>query len=534
MRCPAESEKTLRIIAGLFIFLLPFTLICLLLSIFEITALYVGAPAFLGYVACIAAAVWYGWTQQIVAERKERTQEITAIAVVAVPFTALFITAMLLVLSPYTLPMSGVVLARLGAVSDSSIKIWARSPPPATQFSVRYRRSDVISASWTTSGSTTLSEASDYTGVVAVTGLSAASSYEFAVDFDAEASEYVADDLRGSFKTLPAALQPASFRFTSGSCLMQTFYVGYELDGLAAVKTFEPDFWLNLGDYIYADVPITGGIGTSVNGYRALYRRTMQDRHMRALQLSTPGFYQIDDHEITNDITNRQTARLDTLEAGLGVWRTYVAATNPTEEEALFGFAPQASAGDVGTYYSFASGDTCFFVLDTRTEQTDSFTPPAGSDDTSGEGLPGKLGVSQLTHLQNALLAAQGQCVFKVLMSPVPVTPNYSYGREGWGGHGDVDYLLSFIETNGIQGVVFFSADAHVLGVYELSAGVIEISASPYSASPPPFNTITGERGQIVWEQDTFAALTGSRRGTQFAVVDVDTTNTGQLSMEES
>jgi|EP01046_Picozoa_sp_COSAG06_P014576 hypothetical protein len=37
-------------------------------------------------------------------------------------------------------------------------------------------------------------------------------------------------------------------------------------------------------------------------------------------------------------------------------------------------------------------------------------------------------------------------------MSPVPVTPNYSYGREGWGGHGDLPHLLSFIEANDIEG----------------------------------------------------------------------------------
>ena len=37
--------------------------------------------------------------------------------------------------------------------------------------------------------------------------------------------------------------------------------VVYELEGLVAVKSFHPDFWFNLGDIIYADVPITGGIG---------------------------------------------------------------------------------------------------------------------------------------------------------------------------------------------------------------------------------------------------------------------------------
>ena len=37
--------------------------------------------------------------------------------------------------------------------------------------------------------------------------------------------------------------------------------IGYDLEGLVAVQTFKPDFWINLGDIIYADVPITGGIG---------------------------------------------------------------------------------------------------------------------------------------------------------------------------------------------------------------------------------------------------------------------------------
>ena len=62
------------------------------------------------------------------------------------------------------------------------------------------------------------------------------------------------------------------------------------------------------------------------------------------------GFYQIDDHEIVNDITNLQTDRAETLQTALGVWRTYVASTigspllsrqswpspRPTENASLF------------------------------------------------------------------------------------------------------------------------------------------------------------------------------------------------------
>lgn len=219
-RCPTESERTLRIIAGLFIFFLPFTLLCLLLSIFEITALYTAAPGFLGFAGCVAVATWYASTQHVIAQRKQRKQELAAIATGAVPMTALFIVSLILTLKPYTLPMSDVVVARLGAVSDSSITIWARSPPPASEFSVRYRPSSATSESdWVASTPAVLSAAADYSATLTIAGLTAATSYQFVVEFDAEASEHAAEDLRGTFKTLPIALQPASFRFTSASCL---------------------------------------------------------------------------------------------------------------------------------------------------------------------------------------------------------------------------------------------------------------------------------------------------------------------------
>lgn len=218
-RCPTESEKTLRVIAGLFIFFLPFTLLCLLLSIFEITALYTAVPAFVGFATCVAAATWYARTQQVIAQREQRKQELTAMATVAVPLTALFITSLILTLSPYTMPMSNVVVARLGAASDSSINIWARSPPPASEFYVRCRPSGAVDSSWVTSTSAVLSEASDYSATLTVTGLAAATVYEFVVEFDNEASEHAPENLRGTFKTLPTAHEPASFRFTSGSCL---------------------------------------------------------------------------------------------------------------------------------------------------------------------------------------------------------------------------------------------------------------------------------------------------------------------------
>lgn len=218
-RCPTESEKTLRIIAGLLVFFLPFTLLCLLLSIFQITALYTAAPGFVGFAACITAAVWYGTTQRIISQHHERKEELTAMATCAVPMTVLFIVSLILTLSPYTMPMSDVVAARLGAVSDSSINIWARSPPPAAEYFVRYRHSGAADSDWSVSTPAILSEAADYSATLALTDLTPATVYEYIVIFDAEASAYSADDLHGTFRTLPTAFEPATLRFTSASCL---------------------------------------------------------------------------------------------------------------------------------------------------------------------------------------------------------------------------------------------------------------------------------------------------------------------------
>jgi hypothetical protein len=218
-RCPTESEKTLRIIAGLLVFFLPFTALCLLLSIFQITALYTAAPGFVGFAACIAAAVWYGATQQVIAQHNKRKQELTAMASCAVPMTVLLVVSLILTLSPYTMPMSDVVAARLGAVSDSSINIWARSPPPAAEFSVRYRHSGAANSDWSVSAPAILSEAADYSATLTLANLTPATVYEYIVVFDAEASEHSATDLRGTFRTLPTAFEPATLRFTSASCL---------------------------------------------------------------------------------------------------------------------------------------------------------------------------------------------------------------------------------------------------------------------------------------------------------------------------
>ncbi len=64
-------------------------------------------------------------------------------------------------------------------------------------------------------------------------------------------------------------------------------------------------------------------------------------------------------------------------------------------------------------------------------------------------------------------------CVFKILASPVPVTPNYN-AAEGWAAasasngcsaddcSADLAAILDYAAQRAIRGLVFFSGDSHM------------------------------------------------------------------------
>ena len=426
-----ERTSCSRIPLAISFFVAVFVPVILSMSVFQITSVYVALPGFVGAL-CLVLLIsfqrhtFYRW-------RYIMSCKIIALSY-GIAFICLLVAAVIFVFSVYFLPMSGLEQVRLGAVTSHSIRVWARSPN-SPHFKVKFRGLHTTNQKWNISSATSLMMEKDFTGVLQINGLNPSSSFEYSVEF---ANGHI---YSGFFRTLSPEYFPSSFRFVFGSCTMKSLRAGYGLTGLEKVSQFVPLFWMHLGDYIYADVPLTFGLGSDVDAYRAHYRRTLSDPYLEALERTTPGFFMYDDHEIVNDITEENIAagpspHSDTFIAAVSVWKDYVGTLNPQDSP---------FSNSTCDYFTFISGEVCFFVFDTRGLRSASSI----------------LGAAQLTAAKAWLLASNTSCTFKVMASPVPVTSNYKNKKEGWQAYSDRTELLGFAQANWLhRGLVFFSGNA--------------------------------------------------------------------------
>ena len=118
--------------------------------------------------------------------------------------------------------------------------------------------------------------------------LKASTRYEFIVTIPSKNTP----PLSGHFTTFHPPGAKSIVTFTFSSCL------GYwPLSAIFPLKWLSPsDFFLLLGDSIYADWPWNMGLG-----YEALYLNLVQDRHFKALSRSVPVMAMFDDHEIQGE-----------------------------------------------------------------------------------------------------------------------------------------------------------------------------------------------------------------------------------------
>ena len=392
---------------------------------------------------------------------------------------------------------SSATIVRLGGISDTAVNIWVRAPS-SNEFMVEFR--DITSSSsgeWRTTIPTELTGDTDYTSTITLTDLIPESTYEYKV-------LNVPNEPSSTFITLPPKHVRGHMKFAFSSCAMKSMHVGYKLSGFESLMKLTPSFALFLGDLIYADVPLSWfGFGTNLGAYRAHYRRTFTDPYMEKTSRSLPIQYMYDDHEILNDVKGREK---ESFSVATDAWREYAGSSNlgtPLPDAEL---TANNEDGFIPAHFVIDAGPACIFVMDTRGFREDQSI----------------LGKNQTKQVKSWLVRSKDVCPFKILASPVPVTPNYSH-EEGWGGKNDLDEILRFTDDNSIDGIIFISGDSHMQGVYEIAPGILEITASPASAQGPPFQTISGDESQVVWEQTTI----GQRCGEQWGTVDVDTTIEG-------
>lgn len=192
-----------------------------------------------------------------------------------------------------------------------------------------------------------------------------------------------------------------------------------------SIRSMQPDFFLFLGDTIYADYE---GGAYSLRGYWGKYRTNRDDLSSQKLFSDTSLYLIWDDHEVENNFDPSTSL----LPAGRTAFFDYWPITrNPDDPNRL--------------YRSFRWGKAVeLFILDTRQYRN------------RKEGTI--LGAQQKEWFLKAL--SSSNALFKFIATSVPISIRRN--KDKWGGFkADRDEVLTYINYHKIPGVIFLSADVH-------------------------------------------------------------------------
>ena len=313
----------------------------------------------------------------------------------------------------------------LGCVTDRSAKFWIRTTEEVSFQVVLSEAPDQFIRS-----ATVFTDAEhDYTAVAEVERLKPDTLYFYDVQVRGQSA---LGPKVPSFRTLPAAEQPARFQVGFGGGAGYTPWHERMWDTIASHKL--PAFLL-LGDNVYIDTPTK----PEVQQY-CYYRRQSRPEYRRFIA-STSVFAIWDDHDFgDNDCWCGPEVNEPAWKPA--VWRVYRDNWNN----------PAYGGGEKrpGCWFRFSIADVDFFMLDGRYYRTN---PKAEN--------PSMLGPVQKEWLLDGL--KHSDATFKVLASPVPwVLDAKGTSLDTWRGfQAEREEIFAFLEENRIDGVVLLSADRH-------------------------------------------------------------------------
>jgi alkaline phosphatase D len=220
-----------------------------------------------------------------------------------------------------------------------------------------------------------------------------------------------------------------------------------------AIRAQHPDFFLHLGDTIYAD---RGGTARHLPEFWAKYRANRDDAATQLCFDEISTYVTWDDHEVTDDYLPRNPLAPIGRKAFLDYWPIR---RNLEEPERI--------------YRSFRWGKALeLFILDARQYR-----------DRKHETM---LGRSQKEWLLEGI--SQSGAIFKFIATSVPMAGG---GSDRWDGYPrERAEILGYIRQKKITGVIFLSGDLHCAAITRIpkSNGLRDITAGPLAA---PLNRIT-------------------------------------------
>lgn len=260
------------------------------------------------------------------------------------------------------------------------------------------------------------------TATVEVKGLPPDTVHAFRV-VDAQSGKVLSKP--GRFRTAPVKPRRFSFVWTAD---MEESYKPFRLFDRMAVR--DPEFFLHLGDTIYADHP-KAQFNPSVAHYRRKHAANRRDQHCQDFLLRCPTYAIWDDHETDNNAHGGHPQ----MPAGRQVFREY--------------WPCRAVASD-GLYRQFQWAGVDFFVLDTR-----SYRSPHAAPEGASKSM---LGQAQKEWFLESL--GKSTAPLKFVLTSVPFQGG---GVDTWVTYRtERNEISAFIREKNVGGVVFLTGDYHL------------------------------------------------------------------------
>ena len=222
-----------------------------------------------------------------------------------------------------------------------------------------------------------------------------------------------------------------SFRFAISGDTIAKFQ---PFDLFNKMREKKPDFFIYLGDTIYADYPSKEFIPV-LSHYRWKYRENREDQPLQEFLKNVPVYAVWDDHEVENNFDSSWGAQ---IAVGRQAFREYW---------------PVKSKEKTKLYYTFPWSPLAdFFILDTRQFRSEK------KDKTGHTPEATMLGIKQKEWFKKAL--SKSKSPFKFVISSVPF--NTYKKTDKWSDYvSERNEIKDYIRKNNISGVVTLSADIH-------------------------------------------------------------------------
>ncbi len=357
----------------------------------------------------------------------------------------------------------------IGDVDSTSAIVWSRSDRPAT-LHVRIARG--AEAQERTAD---VDARHDFAASIRFEGLRPNTAYDVEAWFEAADSRpngyRVVRD--GSFRTAPESDSPTAVRFgfggdVAGQNVCRDRFAGLPVFDVLAESNL--DFFVGLGDMIYADAPcraegrygnpqVPGPQTTAEDlpGYWARWRYVRGDEGQQRLLARTPLFATWDDHEIRNDFdpvtdARRETPLLAPARQAFLDWNPI--RVDPSEPTRLHRTVRWGRHLEL-------------FILDTRQHRD-----PDRQRDSSAAPKT-MLGAEQRRWLEESLIRSDATWKLVVSSVTLAVASGSLRHRDGWANDGtdrgfevELRGILERLRSGGVTGLGFLSADVHFGAVF--------------------------------------------------------------------